>query len=86
MAAGAGVAAWYCGTGASDSGDDEARGADTNVLRVRLHIIRNERIENVVKSQSCMVSKLRIICKQTVYGHAAFAINHSCFAGTPARV
>ena len=35
-------------------------------LRVRLHIIRNERIENVCKSQSCMVSKLRIICKQTV--------------------
>eukprot|EP01048_Picozoa_sp_COSAG05_P005427 COSAG05_NODE_322_length_11414_cov_47.115510_6_plen_91_part_00 len=27
---------------------------------------RNERIENVGKYQSCMVSKLRIICKQTV--------------------
>ena len=36
------------------------------ILRVRLHIIRNERIENVGKSQSCMVSKSRIICKQTV--------------------
>ena len=36
------------------------------LLRVRLHIIRNGRIENVGKSQSCMVSKLRIICKQTV--------------------
>ena len=33
---------------------------------MRLHIIRNERIENVGKSQSCMVPKLRIICKQTV--------------------
>ena len=36
------------------------------ILRVRLHIIRNEKIENVGKYQSCMVSKLRIICKQTV--------------------
>ena len=35
-------------------------------LRVRFHIIRNARIENVGKSQSCMVSKLRIIWKQTV--------------------
>ena len=40
--------------------------ASTNALRVRLHIIRNERIENVGKSQSCMISKLRIICKQIV--------------------
>ena len=31
-----------------------------------MHIIRNARIENVGKSQSCMVSKLRIICKQIV--------------------
>ena len=31
---------------------------------VRFHIIRNARIENVGKSQSCMVSKLRIIWKQ----------------------
>ena len=31
------------------------------------HIIRNARIENIGKSQSCMVSKLRIICKQTVW-------------------
>ena len=30
---------------------------------VRFHIIRNARIENVGKSQSCMVSKLRIIWK-----------------------
>ena len=35
-------------------------------VRVRLHIIRNEIMENVGKSQSCMVSKLRIIWKQTV--------------------
>ena len=35
-------------------------------LRVRFHIIRNGRIDNVGKSQSCMVSKLRIIWKQTV--------------------
>ena len=34
--------------------------------RVRLHIIRNVRIKNVGKYQSCMFSKLRIICKQTV--------------------
>ena len=43
------------------------------VVRVRLHIIRNERIENVGKSQSCMVSKLRIICKQIVRGEEARA-------------
>ena len=36
------------------------------LLRVRFHIIRNVCIENVGKSQSCMVSKLRIIWKQTV--------------------
>ena len=36
------------------------------LLRVRFHIIRNARIENVGKSQSCMVSELRIIWKQTV--------------------
>ena len=33
---------------------------------MRFHIIRNARIENVGKSQSCMVSKLRIVWKQTV--------------------
>ena len=36
------------------------------VIRVRFHIIRNACIENEGKSQSCMVSKLRIIWKQTV--------------------
>ena len=36
------------------------------LIRVRFHIIRNARIKNVGKSQSCMVSKLRIIWKQTV--------------------
>ena len=35
-------------------------------LRVRFHIIRNACIENVGKYQSCMVSNLRIIWKQTV--------------------
>ena len=35
-------------------------------LRVRFHIIRNGRIENVGKYQSCMFFKLRIIWKQTV--------------------
>ena len=35
-------------------------------LQVRFQIIGNARIENVGKSQSCMVSKLPIIWKQTV--------------------
>ena len=39
---------------------------DQRILRVRFHIIGNARIEDVGKSQSCMVSKLRIIWKQTV--------------------
>ena len=39
---------------------------DSNNIRVRFHIIRNARIENVGKSQSCMVSELPIIWKQTV--------------------
>ena len=39
-------------------------------VRVRFQIIRNERVENVGKSQSCMVYKLRIIWKQTVSYHA----------------
>ena len=36
---------------------------------MRFHIIRNALIENVGKYQSCMVSKLRIIWKQTVEVH-----------------
>ena len=32
--------------------------------QARFHIIRNARMENVGKSQSCMISKLRIIWKQ----------------------
>ena len=36
------------------------------LVRVRSQIIRNARIENVGKSQSCMVSTLRILWKQTV--------------------
>ena len=50
----------------SDNGSDGRPQIDCTVVRVRLHIIRNGRIENVGKSQSCMVSKLRIICKRTV--------------------
>ena len=42
--------------------------AAVRTVRVRFHIIRNARIENVAKSQSCMVSKLRIVWKQTVAG------------------
>ena len=41
------------------------------IVRVRFQIIRNARIENVCKSQSCMVSKLRIIWKQTVDRYAS---------------
>ena len=41
------------------------------MVRVRFHVIRNARIENVGKSQSCMVSKLPIIWKQTVYTDTA---------------
>ena len=40
---------------------------------VRFQIIRNARIEYVGKSQSCMVSKLRIIWKQTVASPAGGA-------------
>ena len=36
------------------------------VMQVRSDIIRSARIKHVGKSQSCMVSKLRIIWKQTV--------------------
>ena len=44
----------------------EERVQQGEVVRVRFHIIRYARIENVGKYQSCMVSKLRIIWKQTV--------------------
>ena len=37
-------------------------------LRVRFHIIRTARIKTVGKYQSCMVSKLPMIWKQTVRG------------------
>ena len=46
-----------------------------HLLRVRFHNIRNVRIENVGKYQSCMVSKLRIIWKQTV---AALLLQQLC--------
>ena len=39
--------------------------AKIEFLLVRFHIIRNARIKTVCKYQSCMVSKLRIIWKQT---------------------
>eukprot|EP01048_Picozoa_sp_COSAG05_P012780 COSAG05_NODE_1308_length_5225_cov_3.554233_3_plen_175_part_00 len=42
-------------------GGDERRGGK----RVRFHIIRNAHLENVGKSQSCMVSKLRIMYMET---------------------
>ena len=47
-------------------------------VRVRLHIIHSERIENVGNSQPCMVSELRIlyICKQTVGMSRQVAISH----------
>ena len=44
------------------------------LLRVRFQIIGNARIENVGKYQSCIVSKLPMIWKQTVIsvmGHNA---------------
>ena len=41
-------------------------GSKTRAVRVRFQIICNARIEYVGKSQSCMVSKIRIIWKQTV--------------------
>ena len=54
-----------------DSGVDTSSVAGRNrggSIRVRFHIIRNACIEYVGESQSCMVSKLRIIRKQTVPG------------------
>ena len=45
----------------------EERVQQGEVVRVRFHIIRYARIENVGKSQSCMFSKLWIIWKQTVH-------------------
>ena len=43
-----------------------AMGGRALTIRVRFHIIRNACIEYVGKSQSCMVSNLPIIWKQTV--------------------
>ena len=51
---------------AADRKHAGAENAATKKVRVRFHIIRNARIYNVGKFQSCMVSKLRIIWKQTV--------------------
>ena len=44
----------------------EQEAAARQKIRVRFHIIRNGRIENEGKYQSCMFFKLRIIWKQTV--------------------
>ena len=54
-------------------------------VRVRFHIIRNALIENVGKYQSCMVSKLRIIWKQTVAAAAAVVVPSAAAAGASAR-
>ena len=43
-----------------------AGGSKKTGVRVRFQIIRNACTENVGESQSCMVSKVRIIWKQTV--------------------
>ena len=43
---------------------DEARQLESLLFQVRFHIIRNARIAIVCKSQSCMVSKLRIMLFQ----------------------
>ena len=66
-------------SGASGDADEARAGAKKAAeqqpqLRVRFHIIRNARIENVGTSQSCMVSKLRIIWKQTVENRAPMAV------------
>ena len=48
-----------------------------SAVRVRFHIIRNACIQTVGNYQSCMVSKLRIIWKQTVET-AVFASGSWC--------
>ena len=45
--------------------------------RVRFHIIRNARIDNVGKYQSCMVSKVRILWKQILVKIVVFEKPHS---------
>ena len=57
--------------------------AHLDSLRVRFQIIRNARIDNVGESQTCMVSKLRIIWKQTV-GSRALLRTASSAVGTAA--
>ena len=55
-------------SGRQDAGGGSDADGGEGGIRVRFHIIRNVRIENVGQSQPCMVSKLRIIWKQTVDG------------------
>ena len=50
----------------AQAGSGTGTGTGTSHIRVRFHIIRNARIEHVGKSQPCMVSKVRIVCQQTV--------------------
>ena len=59
----------YVGGGGGDGNRSQSQ--VLSGLRVRFHIIRNACIETVGKSQSCMVSKVRMIWKQTVRGDAA---------------
>ena len=46
---------------------------------VSIYIIRNARIENVGKSQSCMVSKLRMICKQGGQDNTCLDVERASF-------
>ena len=60
------VAALVTAVAAASTATAAIAAAAVWTVRVRFHIIRNARIENVGESQSCMVSKVRIIWKQTV--------------------
>ena len=49
------------------------RGEIAGIVRVRLKIVRNSRINSVGESESCMVYKLRIIPKRTVDPEGAYS-------------
>ena len=57
----------------------------TLYVRVCFHIIRNARIENVGRYQSCMVYKLRIIWKQVLRDDRAAPQNHGDGAAVARR-
>ena len=59
-------------------GEAGFRIAGSAVLQLDLAVQGNARIENVGKSQSCMVSKLPIIWKQTVVSCAVGAMMYGC--------